>query len=187
MIEGLNETSAAISTSTDEDDDFFTSFLAAKVPTSEIAPDSVVLCPMFRIAEDVMNSTSLASGATMNVKLLGPPFPRMCFASCLAGVECQPCLPGERLKFPPVTQKFVLDAIDTLEPLSLVDPSTINGSTKLLCRRQLEEGGELPGTTLSDGGTSTTYILTLNGRKFAARKKTDVSTRERDMATCFLG
>jgi hypothetical protein len=56
----------------DEEGDYFNIFLATKVPIVEIAPDSVILCPMFRTGEETMNSSSLAYGPMMYVKFLGP-------------------------------------------------------------------------------------------------------------------
>jgi hypothetical protein len=80
-----------------------------------------------------------------------------------------------------VAQDYIMDALANMGPAVLLDTNTIDVATKRLCRRQLEvDEGELSESTSSDRGTSKTYILTLNGRKFATRNKSDIATRERE-------
>jgi hypothetical protein len=77
-----------------------------------------------------------------------------------------------------------MDAIANIRPAVLLDPNTFEISTKRLCRLEADEG-ELPDTTSSDRGSSKTYILTLNGSKFATRNKSDIAARERELGACF--
>lgn len=193
FVQAIAGAARATSESTDDIGDYFNMTLASRVSTDAVAADAVVLVPLFNIEDGaVANSSILAAGPTMYVQFLGPPQPRMIFASCLAyssGVECHPYRVGTRIKFPPpthlwVAKAFLVNTINTIGAPVYVDPNADPvRAPKRSCHRPLEEDSGEP-ADFTRLGTSK-FMMDLNGNSFSTRDKCDMGARERKLYLLF--
>ena len=123
-------------------------------------PNAVILVPLLTTTDNaIVDSTALAAGHTMYLRLTGPPQTRMVFARCIVfsddTVHTEPS-PGVLVRFPPPTHLLVgkgvlVEAIDKLEMSIIIADE--EGVRKRLCIRPPELGGGLAKLT-SDKGMS---------------------------------
>ena len=157
-------------------------------------PNAVILVPLFSTTDDaILDSTALAAGHLMYLRLTGPPQTRMVFARCIAysdgAVHTGPS-PGALVRSPPPTHLLVgkgvlVEAIDKLEmSTNEIIIANEEGSRKKLCIRPPESGGGLAKLT-SDKGMSEKYILDLDGGIYFTRSKADIIQREKDLRFAF--
>jgi hypothetical protein len=159
LIQGLQDASAATMLSTD---DLFNCTQPTKVILAEVRPNSIILIPLFGTPPGVlMDSTALASGPAVYVKLNGSPQPRACFGVCVAyseGTGTQDLEIGALIQFPPPSHLLV--AIPTMVELigatigtALDNPRTTDQLvTKRLCVRPPSGLGERTDRTHEYGG-----------------------------------
>ena len=169
--------------------------VASKILLEEVLPDAVILVTMFSTTYDaLMDSTALAAGHMMYLRLTGPPQTRMVFAKCIAysdGADQTGPSPGVLVRFPPPTHLLVgkgvlIDAIDKLEiSTSNSIIADEEGSRKRLCIRPPETCGGLA-KAISDEGMSEKYILDLDGGIHYTRSKTDLIQREKNLLSGLL-
>ena len=193
-LKGIEDAAVSVDTATDYTGEYFNMSIASKVLVEQVLPDALVLVPLFTTVNDVvMDSTALAGGPMMYLRLSGPPQTRMVFAKCVAysdgAGEAGPA-PGALVRFPPPTHLLVgkgvlLDAINALQSQAVSDPvADGDGPRKKLCIRPPELGGGVANGT-SDKGMSEKYILDLDGGIHYTRSKSDLIQREKDLRFAF--
>ena len=84
-LKGITDAANSVDAATDYAGEYFNMSVASKIPLEEVLPDAVILVPMFSTTDDaIIDSTALAAGHTMYLRLTGPPQTRMVFAKCIA-------------------------------------------------------------------------------------------------------
>ena len=192
ILKGLEDAALATLTSISVSGDLFIVSRTDKVPLDEVAPDAVIMIPLFAIEESaVMTATHLADGPMVYIQLDGYPQPRAIFGTCVAyseGAGDREIAVGSRVYFPPTSHLLV--AKPSLLALFEEDSGTAcdnprNGEprpVKRLCTRPPVGDGEPADDTLDvpvEKGT-TKYFLDLDGCKHATRNKSDIARREKD-------
>ena len=192
MLKGIEDAAIAEMDSSSISGDLFNMAWAAKKPLVDISDDAVILVPLFTATDTiVMNSTTLADGPMMYVRLDGPPQPRAIFGTCIAyseGTDQRDIDIGARVQFPPTP--YLLVAKPAL--LELFDddqanfPSTGEGRPSKRSRARLPEDGGEHAESKQDADKGTTkYILDLDGNKHMTRNKSDIMQREKDLGFIF--
>lgn len=122
----------------------------------------------------------------MFMKLTATPQTFMTYGRCWAystGVESSDIEIGANVKFASVNKYVVTKtaAVVVIEELRRncydAQDSTMS---KRLCIRQPDEGGEC-GEGVAETGTSTRYIMDLEGVRYPTRNKNEVSSREKNL------
>lgn len=192
LLKGLEDAAVAVMESNSVPGDLFNMALVAKLPLTDVAADAVVLIPLFTTTDAAaMDSTTLAVGPIMYVRLDGPPQPRAIFGTCIAyseGAVPNEIQLGTKVQFPPpshllVAKPALLDLFDEDSGTTAENP---NGRPTKRSRVRLpEEGGEqTEGKHDVEKGT-TKYILDLDGNKHITRNKSDIMQREKDLGFVF--
>lgn len=194
LLKAVEDADLLVATSTGEDGEYFGMQLARNVAVADIAPDSVIMLPLFVTADAVpLDFDSMAAGPRIYLKLVGPPQRIMSYAICLAyseGAVGRVVPVGHLVKFP-TPSHFVeatafivgrLAAMSTTVPPvdALSDPGE---SSKRPCIRTPVLSGELTESN-SDKGMSK-FIMDLDGCKYPTRNKTDLTQREKDLGFVF--
>lgn len=192
LLKGLEDASVAVLTSTDVAGDLFNCSRATKVPLLDILPDAIIMVPLFSMED----SSALAIGSMIYIRLDYQPQPRAVFGSCLAyseGAGDREVEVGARVQFPPpanflVAKPFLVDLIDSMSGTAI--DNLRNGDeliTKRCCVRLPEGRGEQAGcdyeAPIEKGMTK--YILDLDGCKHTTRNKSDIAKREKDLGFSF--
>ena len=193
-LKGITDAANSIDAARNYEGEYFNMSVASKVILGEVLPDAIVLVPMFNMTdEEPMDSTNLAAGHMMYLRLTGPPQTRMVFAKCIAysdgAVQTGPSV-GGLVRFPPPTHLLIgkgvlIEAINSLE-LSTNDIISVDdeGSRKRLCIRPPESYGGLAKVN-SDKGMSEKYIIDLDSGIHYTRSKSDLIQREKDLRFAF--
>ena len=88
LLKAVEDADLLVATSTGEDGEYFGMQLARNVAVADIAPDSVIMLPLFVTADAVpLDFDSMAAGPRIYLKLVGPPQRIMSYAICLAYSE----------------------------------------------------------------------------------------------------
>ena len=198
LLKGLEDAASAVLTSNSVAGDLFNMSRATIVPTTAVAPDAIILVPLFAMdGAAVMDSCSLAAGPMLYIRLDGPPQPRAIFGTCIAyseGAGDREVELGALVQFPPpphllVAKPSLGHLIDAVTGIASDNPRTGEDRVpKRVCIRQLEEDGELLTDSKSDNSVEkgmSKYILDLDGNKHATRNKSDIAQREKDLAFAF--
>ena len=127
----------------------------------DISDDAVILVPLFTATGTVvMNSTTLADGLMMYVRLDGPPQPRAIFGTCIAYSEGTAI--GARVQFPPtpyllVAKPALLELFDDDQAYFLATEE--ERPSKRSRARLPEDGGEhAEGKQDVEKGTTTIHL-----------------------------
>jgi hypothetical protein len=135
------------STSIDIPGDFFNSNRAKKMPISTLSADDTILVPLFTTENAVpMDSSALAQGPMVYLRVTGDPQTRVVFATCLAysqGVVNRAIAVGALVHFPPpdhvlIAKPNLVDLIETNSGTASDEPR----ASKRFCTRAQAEGGE---------------------------------------------
>ena len=197
LLKGLEDAAVAILTSSDIAGDLFNCSRATKVPLSDILPDAIIMVPLFAMENaTIMDSTALAVGSMIYIRLDYQPQPHAVFGSCLAyseGAGDREVQIGARVRFPPPLNFLVAKPplVDLIVSMSGTEVANLkNGDepvNKRLCTRLPEEGGEQAGgdqdAHIEKGMTK--YILDLDGCKHSTRNKSDIALREKVLGFSF--
>ena len=197
LLKGLEDAALAILTSTDIAGDLFNCSRASKVALSDIAPEAIIMIPLFAMEDaTVMNSSALAIGSMVYIRLDYQPQPRAVFGSCLAysgGAGDREVQIGGRVQFPPpahflVAKPLLVELIDSMSGTAIDNLRNLDEPvTKRFCVRLPEGGGEQAGcdneAPIEKGMTK--YILDLDGCKHSTRNKSDIAKREKDLGFSF--
>ena len=158
----------------------------------KFSDDAVIPVPLFTATDTVvMNSTTLADGPMMYVRLDGPPQPRAIFGTCIAyseGTDQRDIAIGARVQFPPTPYLLVAKPalLELFDDDQAYFPATEEERPSKRSRARLpEDGGEhAEGKQDVDKGT-TKYILDLDGNKHMTRNKSGIMQREKDLGFIF--
>ena len=197
FLKGLEDAALATSVATNVSGDLFNMSRADILPLTEVAEDAVILIPLFTTENSVvMNSTILAEGPMVYIRLDGPPQPRAIFGTCVAyseGADIREVAVGAKVQFPPpprllVGKPSLVDLFNEDIGTAVDNPRTgTPRPVKRLRTRLLEDVGEL-GESGHDGPIEkgmTKYILDLDGCKHVTRNKSDIAQREKDLGYIF--
>lgn len=189
LLKGLEDAAVAVLESTTVAGDFFNMARAAKLPLVDVAGNAVILIPLFTTEDAVaMDSTSLAEGPIMYVKLDGTPQPRAIFGTCIAyseGTEYREIEIGTKVQFPPPSHLLVAktELLDFFDDDAIMNPS-VRPTKRSRIRMPEECGEQSEGKHDAEKGT-TKYILDLDGHKHMTRNKSDIMQREKDLGFIF--
>ena len=190
LLKGLEDAALATLISTDIAGDLFNCSRALKVALSDIAPEAIIMIPLFAMEDaTVMNSSALAIGSMVYIRLDYQPQPRAVFGSCIAyseGAGDREVPIGGRVQFPPpahflVAKPLLVELIDSMSGTAIDNMRDLDEPvTKRFCVRLPEGGGEQAGcdneAPIEKGMTK--YILDLDGCKHSTHNKSDVAKRE---------
>ena len=194
MLQSLQDAALLTATSTEPDGEYFGMQLGAKVAATDIAPDAVIMVPLFTKEDTVvLNYDLMAAGPRLYLMLVGPPQPLMTYAICLAysNEASEKIVPiGQLVRFPSplhfvVAKTYVVDRLAELSVIrnGKTPPVDTDSSVKRPCIRPLGFNGE-PAELSSDKGMCK-FILDLDGRKYPTRNKSDLTQREKDLGFIF--
>ena len=111
FLKGLEDAALATSVATNVSGDLFNMSRADILPLTEVAEDAVILIPLFTTENSVvMNSTILAEGPMVYIRLDGPPQPRAIFGTCVAyseDADIREVAVGAKVQFPPPPRLLV--------------------------------------------------------------------------------
>lgn len=171
--------------------EYFALEVAELKSTGAMQPNEVIIVPLREPADgQVANLTFLATSPHMFVKLTATPQTFMTYGRCWAystGVESPDIEIGANVKFASVNKYVVTKtaAVVVIEELRRncydAQDSTMS---KRVCIRQPDEGGER-GEGVAETGTSTRYIMDLEGVRYPTRNKNEVSSREKNLYFLF--
>ena len=175
-------------TATEERGEYFALEVAEQKTVANMRLHEVVLVPLRAPLDgQVADLTFLASSPHMFVKVTGTPQTFMTYGKCWAysvGVEHPTIEIGANVKFASVAN-FTVAKDGTVEVLEDLRRQLSTREDKTSKRpRQLVEDGER-GDGAKEPGTSTKYIVDLDGMRYPTRNKNDVTTREKNLYFLF--
>jgi hypothetical protein len=197
MLKGLEDAALSTSASTDIPGDFFYSDRAKKMPMSTLRADDTILVPLFTTENAVpMDSSALAQGPMVYLRVTADPQTRVVFATCLdysQGVVNRAIAVGALVHFPPpdhvlIAKPNLVDLIETSSGTASDEPRTgEERASKRFCTRAQAEGGEMSNRTnknSNDRGMSK-VMFDLDGGRYLVRDKSDLIAREKELGFAF--
>jgi hypothetical protein len=171
MLKGLEDAAQSTSTSSDISGDFFNSNRATKEPIANLRANDVIMVTLFVTENAVpMDSTALAQGPLLYLKITGNPQTRVIFATCLAysqGTVQREIVVGSLVYFTPpdhilVANTNMLDFIETSTGTASDEPRTgVERANKRFCTRMQAGKGEQPAyeTSIDKGMSKVMFDL----------------------------
>ena len=184
-MQGMAET---MEVPTTEIGEYFLMAIAERKASSEILEADFIVVPLVALDSDqTADATFLATAPIMFLKVVGVPQTFMTYGVCAAyygPVAAAPYAIGDRLKLP-TTGHYLIARPGVVETLGELLHASMGSSQppKRTCNRQLDDGGELTNTTPEKGTFK--FLVDLEGGRHFTRNKTDLGTRETDLAFLF--
>ena len=189
LLHALEHTSTVVSSSTDDDGEFFAMSLAEVTSAAEVESNAMIVVPLNEpLVDQQLDFTYAAGSSLMFIQLTARPQPRMTYGHCAAysdGLLDQPVEIGSKFKFPTsvtfiVAKPQLVEAIRASLGLG-TGAVQESESGKRQCVRPLGVGGEQADDAGEKIKGTSINLIDLEGCRHPTRTKGEIAQREADL------